>query len=276
MLAPSFPRLNAQEAIYRSVLEAAGDRTVTFRTLDIGGDKMLPYMKRLDEENPALGWRAIRMGLDRPGLLRTQLRAMLRATAGRELKVMIPMVSTVTEFDAARKLFDLEIAFAKRCGHEPPRDIKLGAMVEVPSLVWEIDEMAQAADFLSVGSNDLMQYVFAADRVNKRVAGRFDELSPAFLRALKAIADAGRRHGKPVTLCGEMGGRPLGAMALIALGFRNFSMAATAIGPIKAMVLSLDASAAQCELEAMLADHSRHGSLRALLQALAERLDVRL
>jgi len=142
--------------------------------------------------------------------------------------------------------------------------------------VWEIDEIAGSADFLSVGSNDLMQYVFAADRVNKRVAGRFDELSPAFLRALKAIADAGRRYGKPVTLCGEMGGRPLGAMTLIALGFRNFSMAATAIGPIKAMVLSLDAGAAQRELDAMLGAFDHHGSLRPSLQALAERLDVRL
>ncbi len=252
MLANSFPRIDAQESIYRAVLDAAGGHVVTFRTLDIGGDKMLPYMKRLDEANPALGWRAIRMGLDRPGLLRTQLRAMLRAAAGRELKVMIPMVSTVAEFLAARALFDKEIAFVKRCGREPPRDIKLGAMVEVPSLLWEIEEIAEAADFLSVGSNDLMQYVFAADRVNKRVAGRFDELSPSFLRALKSIADAGARHRTPVTLCGEMGGRPLSAMALIALGFRNFSMAATAIGPVKAMVVSLDAGAAARELQALL------------------------
>ena len=122
---------------------------------------------------------------------------------------MIPMVSTVAEFLAARELFDKEIAFVKRCGREPPRDIKLGAMVEVPSLLWEIEELAEVADFLSVGSNDLMQYIFAADRVNKRVAGRFDELSPSFLRALKSIADAGALHRKPVTLCGEMGGRPL-------------------------------------------------------------------
>jgi len=276
MLSNSFPRIDAQESIYRAVLDAAGDHVVTFRTLDIGGDKMLPYMKRLDEANPALGWRAIRMGLDRPGLLRTQLRAMLRAAAGRQLKVMIPMVSTVAEFLAARTLLDKEIAFMKRCGREPPRDIKLGAMVEVPSLLWEIEEIAVAADFLSVGSNDLMQYVFAADRVNKRVAGRFDELSPSFLRALKSIADAGALHNTPVTLCGEMGGRPLSAMALIALGFRNFSMAATAIGPVKATVVSLDAGAAARALQALLTDPDRHDSLRAPLQALAERLAVRL
>jgi phosphotransferase system enzyme I (PtsP) len=154
--------------------------------------------------------------------------------------------------------------------------VKLGAMVEVPSLLWELDEIAAAADFLSVGSNDLMQYVFAADRANKRVAGRFDELSPGFLRALKSIADAGARHGVPVTLCGEMGGRPLEAMALIGLGFRNFSMAATSIGPVKAAVLSLDAGAAAREIEAMLAASDHRGSLRAPLQALAERLAVRL
>ena len=206
MLASRFPRLSAQEALYRSVLDAAGERPVTFRTLDIGGDKVLPYMKGLEEENPALGWRAIRIGLDRPALLRTQLRAMLRAAAGRELRVMIPMVSTVGEFVAARDLLQKEIAFADRRGRERPREIKFGVMVEVPALLWQIDEIAAEADFLSVGSNDLMQYLYAADRDNKRVASRFDPLSPGFLRALKTIAEAGARRRKTVTLCGEMGG----------------------------------------------------------------------
>jgi phosphotransferase system enzyme I (PtsP) len=268
--------MGAQEAIYRSVLEAAGDRPVTFRTLDIGGDKMLPYMKRLDEENPALGWRAIRIGLDRPALLRTQLRAMLRAAAGRELRVMIPMISTVGEFASARDLLQQEIAFADRRGRERPREVKFGAMVEVPALLWQIDEIAAQADFLSVGSNDLMQYLYAADRDNKRVAGRFDPLSPGFLRALKTIADAGARHRKPVTLCGEIGGRPLEAMALIGLGYRHFSMAATAIGPMKAMVLSLNAGAATQGLNAMMATPDHKESLRRPLQDLAGRLAVRL
>ena len=276
MLTPRFPRLGAQEAIYRSVLEAAGDRPVTFRTLDIGGDKMLPYMRRLDEENPALGWRAIRIGLDRPALLRTQLRAMLRAAVGRELRVMIPMVSTVGEFASARDLLQQEVAFADRCGRERPREVKFGAMVEVPALLWQIDEIAAQADFLSVGSNDLMQYLYAADRDNKRVSGRFDPLSPSFLRALKTIADAGARHRKPVTLCGEIGGRPLEAMALIGLGYRHFSMAATAIGPVKAMVLSLHAGAATQGLNAMLATPDHRESLRGPLQDLAGRLAVRL
>jgi len=276
MLASRFPRLSAQEALYRSVLDAAGERPVTFRTLDIGGDKVLPYMKGLEEENPALGWRAIRIGLDRPALLRTQLRAMLHAAAGRELRVMIPMVSTVGEFVAARNLLQKELAFGDRRGRERPREIKFGVMVEVPALLWQIDKIAAEADFLSVGSNDLMQYLYAADRDNKRVSSRFDPLSPGFLRALKTIADAGARRCKPVTLCGEMGGRPLEAMALIALGYRHFSMAATAIGPMKAMVLSLDADAATRELDALLAAPDERESLRGPLQELADRLAVRL
>jgi phosphotransferase system enzyme I (PtsP) len=149
-------------------------------------------------------------------------------------------------------------------------------MVEVPALLWQLDELASRVDFLSVGSNDLQQYLYAADRDNKRVAGRFDPLSPGFLRALKTIADAGARHRKPVTVCGEMGGRPLETMALIGLGYRNFSMAATAIGPMKAMVLSLDAGAATEGLAAMLTAPDHRDSLRASLQELADRLAVRL
>jgi phosphotransferase system, enzyme I, PtsP len=276
MLASRFPRLSVQEALYRSVLDAAGDHPVTFRTLDIGGDKVLPYMKGLEEENPALGWRAIRIGLDRPALLRTQLRAMLRAAAGRDLRVMVPMVASTGEFVAARELLRKELEFAALRGREGPRDIQFGVMVEVPALLWQIDEIAAEADFLSVGSNDLMQYIYAADRDNKRVASRFDPLSPGFLRALRTIADAGVRHGTPVALCGEMGGRPLEAMALIALGYRHFSMAATAIGPVKAMVLSLDAGAASGELDAMLAARDKRDSLREPLQGLADRLGVRM
>jgi phosphotransferase system enzyme I (PtsP) len=201
---------------------------------------------------------------------------MLRAAAGRELRVMIPMISTVGEFASAQGILQQEIAFADRCGRERPREIKFGAMIEVPALLWQLDEIAARADFLSVGSNDLMQYLYAADRDNKRVADRFDPLSPAFLRALRSIAEAGARHRKPVALCGEIGGRPLEAMALIGLGYRHISMAATAIGPVKAMVLSLDAEAATRELNAMLATPDHRDSLRAPLQDLAGRLAVRL
>ena len=179
MLALRFPRLAAQEQLYGTVLDAAGARPVTFRTLDIGGDKVLPYMKGPEEENPALGWRAIRIGLDKPALLRTQLRAMLRAGAGRRLRIMLPMVSSVEEIVAARALLDREMNFADACGRRRPAALELGVMVEVPSLLWQLDEVAARVDFLSVGSNDLMQYLYAADRDNKRVADRFDRCRPA-------------------------------------------------------------------------------------------------
>src|SRR5271166_5998494 len=276
MLASRFPRPGAQEKLYRTILEAAGDKPVTFRTLDIGGDKLLPYMKGFGEENPALGWRALRIGLDRPALLRMQLRAFIRAAAGRDLRVMTPMVSTVDEFKTARALFDRELAFSASHGHEPPRSVRLGVMVEVPSLLWQIDEIARHADFLSVGSNDLMQYLYAVDRDNRRVANRFDPLSVGFLRALRAIAQAGARAGTPVTLCGEIGGRPLEAMALMAIGYRDLSMSATSIGPVKAMTLTLRIYEIAREVEAMLEEGRDEASLREPLRAVAERFKVRI
>ena len=201
---------------------------------------------------------------------------MIRAAAGRDLRVMLPMVSTVAEFVSGRDLLDRELAFARHCGRQTPRSIELGVMVEVPSLLWQLDEIATHADFLSVGSNDLLQYLFAADRDNKRVSERFDPLSASFLRALKSIADVGARLGTPVALCGEIGGRPLEAMALIALGYRHLSMSATAIGPLKAMVLSLNGGAVREELDSMLRSSGDQASLREPLRALAQRLAVRL
>jgi phosphotransferase system, enzyme I, PtsP len=186
------------------------------------------------------------------------------------------MVSSVDEFVAVRALLERELIFSDRCGRARPRELAVGVMVEVPALLWQLDEIATRADFLSVGSNDLQQYLYAADRDNKRVSNRFDTLSAGFLRALKAIADAGRRHGKPVTLCGEIGGRTLEAMTLVALGYRGLSMSAAAIGPVKAMVLSLDAGAAAHEVETLLADSGDAASLRAPLRMLGERLGVRL
>jgi phosphotransferase system, enzyme I, PtsP len=276
MLAARFPRLAAQEKLYGAVLDAAGDKPVTFRTLDIGGDKRLPYMKGGEEENPALGWRAVRIGLDKPGLLRMQMRAMLRAAGGRALRLMLPMVSTVEEFTRGRALLNRELDFLTKHGRTPPTSIKLGAMLEVPSLLWQLEEIASHVDFLSVGSNDLMQYLYAADRDNKRVADRFDPLSPGFLRALKHVADIGAKGLTPVALCGEIGGRPLEAMTLIALGFRDLSMSATAVGPIKAMTLSLPLGPVQAEIEALMAERGDADSLREPLRAIAERHGVRL
>ena len=266
MVAPQFPRPTQQYALYKSVLDQVRDRPVTFRTLDIGGDKVLPYMQRLDEENPALGWRALRIGLDRPALLRTQLRAMLRAGAGREIRIMFPMVAQAAEFDAAKALVAREVDYLTRHDHPLPTDIKLGAMIEVPSLLWQLEEIATRADFLSVGSNDLMQYLFAADRDNKRVSNRFDPLSAPMLRALKSIADAGLRFGKPVTLCGEMGGHPLAAMTLIGLGYRGLSMSPSALGPVKAVVLALDAGEVTGFVNDLLGRADGRASLRPSLE----------
>jgi phosphotransferase system enzyme I (PtsP) len=276
MLASRFPRLSAQEQLYRAVLDAAGDKPVTFRTLDIGGDKRLPYMKSHEEENPALGWRAVRIGLDKPALLRIQMRAMLRAAEGRRLRLMLPMVSAVEEYRRGRALLDRELAFLLQVGRTPPVSIELGVMVEVPSLLWQLEEIAGAADFLSVGSNDLMQYLYAADRDNKRVSGRFDTLAPAFLRALRRIAEIGERGLAPVALCGEIGGRPLEAMTLIALGFRHLSMSAVSLGPIKAMVLSLPLEAVRPEVAALLEERGGARSLREPLRDIAEKHGVRL
>jgi phosphotransferase system enzyme I (PtsP) len=244
MVAASFPRTAEQFSLYRAVLDAAGDKPVIFRTLDIGGDKVLPYMRNLEEENPALGWRAIRLGLDRPGLLRSQIRALLRAGGGRELKIMFPMIAAVEEFDEAKSLVERELTHLRRHGHRLPERVEVGTMVEVPSLLYQLDELLERVDFLSVGSNDLMQFFYAADRGNARVAERFDPISAPVLRALKAIADKGRAHGKPVALCGEMASQPIGALALVAIGYRALSLTPSAVGPVKALLLDLHAGKA--------------------------------
>ncbi|MGF3022357.1 phosphoenolpyruvate--protein phosphotransferase [Methylobacterium aquaticum] len=274
MVAERMPTAAEQQILYEAVFEAVGDLPVTIRTLDIGGDKVLPYMKSLEEENPALGWRAIRIGLDRPGLLRMQLRALLKAARGRPLKIMFPMVATVEEFVQAKRIVEREKAHLTRHGHPLPADCRLGVMVEVPSLLFQIDEIAAEADFLSVGSNDLMQFLFAVDRENRQVANRFDPLSAAALRAFRLIADRAQAAGTPATVCGEIGGRPLEAMALIGLGFRALSMSPASIGPVKAMVLGIDAGAVSAFLEQELARTRDGASLRPALAAFAERHGV--
>ena len=276
MVAAQFPRGEQQYQLYKSVMDALPDTPVTFRTLDIGGDKILPYMSRLEEDNPALGWRAIRIGLDRPGLLRTQLRAMLRAGAGRDLRIMFPMVATASEIDAAKDLTMREVMHLTRHGYELPRDLKLGIMIEVPSVLFALDEILPRVDFVSVGSNDLTQYLFAADRDNKRVATRFDPLSPSMLRALKTITDKAAVHGTSVTLCGEMGGKPLDALALIGIGYRNLSMSPASLGPVKAMLLALDAGEAQAFIADKLAGTSGADSIREDLRSFAEAKGVPL
>lgn len=271
MVASTMPRASDQERLYRAVIDAAGTRPVTFRTLDVGGDKLLPYLAHGLEQNPALGYRAMRLALDRPGLLRTQLRALLKAAGGRNLKIMFPMITDLSEIVAARTLIAREIEHLERFGYAPPNELKLGAMLEVPSLLYQLDPLMGMLDFVSIGSNDLFQFFFAVDRGNANVATRYDDLSVPFLRALRDVVLAGERHGVPVSLCGEMAGRPLSAMALIGLGFRSISMAPPSIGPVKAMLLELDAQKLRGELAALLDDPSEVGSARSFLKDFAER-----
>jgi phosphotransferase system enzyme I (PtsP) len=270
MVAPAMPKGEAQEALYRAVLQSAGGKPVTFRTLDIGGDKVLPYMRSVEEENPALGWRAIRIGLDRPALLRTQIRALLKASAGRTARIMLPLVASVDELEQARQLVDRERAHLAKHGHGAPRDVKLGVMLEVPSLLFDLDAVLQRADFLSIGTNDLMQFMFAVDRDNRRVATRFDPLNPAFLRALRIVSKKASDAGVPVTVCGEMAGKPLEALALIGLGFRALSMGPAAIGPVKAMVLAVNTRDVAETLDRLLTEANGQPSIRPHLRAFAE------
>ena len=272
MVAEDMPRLDAQRALYEKVLDVADGQPVTFRTLDLGGDKLLPYMELEREDNPALGWRAIRMGLDRPALLRLQLRALIWAARGRPLRIMFPLVASVDEFRAARAFVDAELAWAQRRGRPAPSRLDVGAMIEAPALLWHLDALLPMTDFVSVGTNDLMQYLFAADRGNPRVAERYDPLSPPALRALQQIQIACAETGTPVSVCGEMAGRPLEAFALVALGFDRLSMPPAGIGPVKQMVLSVDREAAQRGVLSLLKGAS--GSVRNEIETLARKLYV--
>jgi len=276
MIASTLPKVDEQEAFYHSVLQQAGKHPVTFRTLDIGGDKVVPYFRSAEEENPALGWRAIRLSLDRPGLLRTQFRALLRAAAGRDLKLMLPMVTEVQELREARDLLKKEVNRLSRFGYTLPRRLQFGVMLEVPSLLWQLDELMKEVDFISVGSNDLFQFVMAVDRGNARVADRFDPLSRPFLRLLRQVVMAAEKTRTPLTLCGELAGRPLSAMALMGLGFRSISMSPAAIGPVKSMLMSLDVGALEAELLSALEEDSDAKPIRKLLAQFAENHKVSL
>ncbi|KPQ11068.1 MAG: phosphotransferase system, enzyme I, PtsP [Saliniramus fredricksonii] len=271
MVAQQMPSTSEQQKLYRAVLDAVDGAPVVFRTLDIGGDKILPYMSAIEEENPALGWRAIRIGLDRPGLLRSQVRALLKAGSGRDIAIMLPMVATVEEFTRGREIVAREIAYLRRHGHAMPTDIAIGVMIEVPALLFQIREICALADFISVGSNDLLQFLFAADRENRQVAQRYDPLGVASLRALRLIADTARESDCRVSICGEIAGRPLEAMALLGLGFRTLSMAPSSVGPVKAMLLALDAQEVGAVIREKLDDPETGPTLRSTLAQFAER-----
>ncbi|WP_265528762.1 phosphoenolpyruvate--protein phosphotransferase [Sphingomicrobium marinum] len=255
LIAARLPGRESQQKLYKDVLDAAGDRPVIFRTLDIGGDKALPYLNEKDEaENPAMGWRALRLSLDRKALMKAQARALVEAAGGRHLRVMFPMVSEPWEFEEARQLFEKEVKWLRDRKRVLPTVIEYGCMLEVPSLAEMLDQLLPRIDFLSIGTNDLTQFLFAADRADPRLAERYDWLSPSILRFLKRIVDQCKAADVPVRVCGEMGGRPPEALALIAIGMEAFSVTPAALGPLKAMIHSLDAGAARREFESLLAD----------------------
>ncbi|HEY4136274.1 MAG TPA: phosphoenolpyruvate--protein phosphotransferase [Alphaproteobacteria bacterium] len=267
MVRVEYPGVEAQTELYSRIFERVEGKPVVFRTLDVGGDKLLPYFDDVNDENPAMGWRAIRIALDRPAMLRQQVRALVRAAAGRPLSVMLPMVAEVAEFDKARWIIDMELAREKARGGKLPETLRVGAMVEVPSLLWQLDNLLKRVDFLSVGSNDLIQFLFATDRANPRMAERYDVLSPSVLGLLKHLAEASAAAGVPLSLCGEMAGRPLEAMALIGIGYRALSMSPLAVGPVKSMIRSLAVAPLAGYIDSLLA--SPEASLRDKLRAFA-------
>ncbi|GGO08763.1 phosphoenolpyruvate--protein phosphotransferase [Iodidimonas muriae] len=264
MVSATLPRLEAQQEFYKNVLDVAQGRPVVFRTLDIGGDKAVPFLPREDEENPAMGWRAIRIALERPVLLRYQLRALMAAAAGRTLSIMFPMIADMSEFKAARNIALKEFARFERLDIERPAKLEIGTMLEVPSLAWQLDPLLKLVDFVSIGTNDLMQFFFASDRSNPRLTDRYDLLSPPALSFIRMVVKACDRAGVPVTLCGEMAGRPLEAMALIGLGLRRLSISPMTVGPVRRMIRSLNVKQLEDYILDMidLEDHSLRVKLR--------------
>ena len=275
LVSATLPSRERQTRLYRDVLDAAGEKPVVFRTVDIGGDKILPYLRHNDgeqEENPAMGWRALRVALDREGLMKVQARALLEAAAGRTLNVMFPMVSEPWEFDAAREVFEKQRAFLKSQKKMLPEAIRYGAMLEVPALAEQLDLLAPKLSFLSIGTNDLTQFLFAADRANPRLAERYDWLSPSILRFLKRVLGSLVGHKVDITVCGEMGGRRLEALALIGLGIRRLSITPASVGPIKELVRKIDITEITAAMNGWLA--SPPPDLRAALTEWAQQRGI--
>jgi phosphotransferase system enzyme I (PtsP) len=268
MVRSELPDVESQRKLYGKVLGYAAGKPVVFRTLDIGGDKVHANWHQGNEANPAMGWRAIRVSFDRPTLLREQLRALIRAAGGQELSVMFPMIAEVEELDYARRLLDKELDHEKRLGGSLPKTIRVGAMLEVPALLFQLPALFSRVDFVSIGTNDLMQFLFASDRANYRISERYDALSPVVLSLLKTVVQQGLAANVSVNLCGEMASRPLDAMALIGIGFRNISVTPPAVGPIKELVRSLRVSSLEDFTNSLCTSSQR--SVRENLQAYAK------
>lgn len=274
MIASKLPRLNEQVELYSEAMRLTGDRPIVFRLLDIGGDKVIPYLRSAAEENPAMGWRSLRLALDRPGLLRIQIRALLQAANGRPLKILVPMVTDAWEFRETRVVVNKELDRLRHAGEKVPEKLELGAMIEVPSLLWELDHLLPEADFVSIGSNDLVMFLTAADRANPRVSKSYDPIALPRLRALRHIVDMARRYNVPLTMCGELAGRPIEALALMSIGMTRLSMSPPSIGPIKEMVMSLELEPVKKSVSAALLGGSDGVGIRELLLDWAERQNL--
>ena len=244
MVRDSFPSEDEQYRVYREVLESFAPRPVTMRTLDVGGDKGLPYFP-MQEDNAFLGWRGIRLTLDNPGIFLTQLRALLRANAGiGNLKILLPMISSTREVNAVRELLARAAAECETAG-QPTGAVEIGAMIEVPSAIYQMAELSKRVDFFSIGTNDLTQYLLAVDRSNARVAHHFDSLHPAVLRAIDGAVRGARDAQRPISVCGEMAGNPAAAIVLMGLGVDALSMAAASIPPVKLALRTFSRQQAQ-------------------------------
>ena len=239
MASEVMPDVERQMSYYKELMDRAGNKKVVFRSLDVGSDKLLPYWSNAGEENPAIGWRSIRITLDRRAILRKQMRAFLRAAAGKELNVMFPMISNLAEFEEAKETLMIELDKEKRRGSDIPAKVNVGLMIEVPSVVFQLEAILKQADFISIGTNDLAQFIFACDRGNPRLTERYDVLSAPFLKMMQQIVAAADEAGVFCSVCGEMASNPIEAMALIGLGYRNLSMSGSAFGRVKSMVRTL-------------------------------------
>lgn len=274
MIASKLPRLQEQIELYAEAMRVAGDRPIVFRLLDIGGDKVIPYMRSAVEENPAMGWRSLRLALDRPGLLRTQIRALLMAADGRPLKILVPMVTETSEFRQTRIVVAKELERLEHTGARVPEKLELGAMIEVPSLLFELDHLLPEADFVSIGSNDLVQFLTAADRANPRVAKSYDPIAMPRLRVFRHIVREAKRFNVPLTMCGELAGRPMEALALLSIGMTRLSMGPPSIGPIKEMVLGVELEPIKRSVSAALLEGADGVSIRELLTEWVERQNL--
>lgn len=275
LVSATLPQRERQTRLYREVMDAAGAKPVVFRTVDIGGDKAVPYLRDEGsefEENPAMGWRALRMALERDGLLKVQARALLEAASGRTLHVMFPMVSEPWEFDEAKAVFDEQLAYMKARKKILPDAIHFGAMLEVPALAEVLDELLPRLDFLSIGTNDLTQFLFAADRANPKLAERYDWLSPAIIRFLARVINGTAGHEVSLSVCGEMGGRRLEALALLGLGIRKLSITPASVGQIKELVRKVDLHEISDAMKHWLVEPGV--DFRARLQSWAEERDI--